>query len=93
MAGYTEVDLPKEKKKKKEGEGGLLGHTKINRGECGEDLYCFALCVDLFTANKMTIWEKKREVAGEELAALRIQLLTPCQCTHFNLEFQAVTDY
>lgn len=60
MAGYTEVDLPKEKKKKKEGEGGLLGHTKINRGECGEDLYCFALCVDLFTANKMTIWEKKK---------------------------------
>lgn len=42
----------------------------------------------------MTIWrKKKKEAAGEELAALRIQLLTPCQRTHFNLEFQAVTGY
>lgn len=41
---------------------------------------------------KMMMW-RKREAGEVELAALRIQLLAPCQHTHSNLEFQAVTDH
>lgn len=46
-----------------------------------------SLCRLVHNQQNVYLDEKKKEAAGEELAAVRIQLLTPCQCSHFNLEF------